>query len=224
MKRRDDLSAFADVPAGDATCELAFRRSLRGSRARRATAALRRRRSLRSRGSALVAAAGMLVLSAGAIASTGGATPSTGGASAGPGLSQDTISAVQTALGIPADGVIGPATRHAVKRFQRAHNLKPDGLLGTKTLSALGIDPDNPQVAAAAVDPRLAQIAQCESEGDPTAVSADGQYRGKYQFDRESWQSVGGKGDPAKAPEAEQDRRAARLLAREGTAPWPNCG
>ena len=35
---------------------------------------------------------------------------------------------------------------------------------------------------------------------------------------------MGGKGDPAAAPEAEQDRRAAKLLAKAGTSPWPVCG
>jgi len=54
-------------------------------------------------------------------------------------------------------------------------------------------------------------------------VSADGRYFGKYQFSRATWRSVGGRGNPAAAPEAEQDRRAARLFARDGTAPWPNC-
>ena len=34
---------------------------------------------------------------------------------------------------------------------------------------------------------------------------------------------MGGKGDPAQASEAEQDRRAAKLLAQAGTSPWPNC-
>jgi hypothetical protein len=70
---------------------------------------------------------------------------------------------------------------------------------------------------------RLRRIALCESGGDPTAVSADGRYRGKYQFSRATWRAMGGSGDPAAAPEAEQDRRAAELLRREGGAPWPNC-
>jgi hypothetical protein len=70
----------------------------------------------------------------------------------------------------------------------------------------------------------LARIAQCESGGDPTAVSADGQYRGKYQFDRATWELLGGSGDPAQAGEAEQDRIAAKLLAQRGTSPWPVCG
>ena len=69
----------------------------------------------------------------------------------------------------------------------------------------------------------LKKIAQCESGGDPRAVSPDGQYRGKYQFSRPTWRSVGGHGDPAKASEYEQDKRALKLYKREGTAPWPNC-
>jgi hypothetical protein len=70
----------------------------------------------------------------------------------------------------------------------------------------------------------LEAIAGCESGGDPTAVGGGGLYRGKYQFSYETWQSVGGTGDPAAAPEAEQDRRAAMLLARDGAGNWPVCG
>jgi hypothetical protein len=69
----------------------------------------------------------------------------------------------------------------------------------------------------------LEGIAACESGGNPGAVSPDGQYRGKYQFDQQTWQSVGGSGDPAAAPEAEQDARAAQLHAQTGGAAWPNC-
>jgi hypothetical protein len=70
----------------------------------------------------------------------------------------------------------------------------------------------------------LDAIAACESGGDPTAVSADGTYRGKYQFDYGTWASVGGHGDPAAAPESEQDYRAALLYAQSGSSPWPICG
>jgi soluble lytic murein transglycosylase-like protein len=70
----------------------------------------------------------------------------------------------------------------------------------------------------------LEAIAACESGGDPTAVSADGTYRGKYQFDTGTWASVGGAGDPAAAPEAEQDHRAALLYQRSGASAWPSCG
>lgn len=70
----------------------------------------------------------------------------------------------------------------------------------------------------------LESIASCESGGDPTAVSSDGTYRGKYQFDRGTWASIGGSGDPAAAPEIEQDYRAALLYQRAGSSPWPICG
>jgi hypothetical protein len=70
----------------------------------------------------------------------------------------------------------------------------------------------------------LDSIALCESGGDPTIVSSDGSYRGKYQFSYGTWASVGGSGDPAAAPEAEQDYRAALLYAQSGSSPWPVCG
>lgn len=69
-----------------------------------------------------------------------------------------------------------------------------------------------------------ASIAQCESGGNPGAVSPDGTYRGKWQFDQQTWESVGGTGDPAAAPEAVQDRLAGKLYAQRGAAPWPVCG
>ncbi len=78
--------------------------------------------------------------------------------------------------------------------------------------------------ARGSASPALRSIAACESGGDPRAVSADGAYRGKYQFSYETWAAMGGGGDPAAAPESEQDRRAAALIAQAGTSPWPSCG
>ena len=70
----------------------------------------------------------------------------------------------------------------------------------------------------------LDAIGACESGGDPSAISSDGTYRGKYQFDYGTWESVGGSGDPAAASESEQDYRAALLYAQSGSSPWPVCG
>lgn len=70
----------------------------------------------------------------------------------------------------------------------------------------------------------LERIAACESRGNPRAIGGGGSFRGKYQFTYGTWGAVGGKGDPAAASEAEQDRRAALLLKRSGTSPWPVCG
>jgi soluble lytic murein transglycosylase-like protein len=79
--------------------------------------------------------------------------------------------------------------------------------------------PDSLGVSQATLD----AIASCESGGDPTAVNAGGYY-GKYQFDFGTWASVGGSGNPAEAPESEQDYRAALLYSRAGSSPWPICG
>jgi hypothetical protein len=75
-----------------------------------------------------------------------------------------------------------------------------------------------------AVRGTLERIAYCESHGNPRAVSSSGTFRGKYQFSYGTWATVGGKGDPAAAPEAEQDLRAAILLRRTGGSAWPVCG
>lgn len=74
------------------------------------------------------------------------------------------------------------------------------------------------------VHSHLVSIAACESGGNPRAVSSTGAYRGKYQFSFSTWKVVGGSGDPAAAPEAEQDYRAARLLTEHGAGHWPVCG
>lgn len=64
-----------------------------------------------------------------------------------------------------------------------------------------------------------------ESGGNYKAVGtgiAAGHY-GKYQFDQQTWESVGGTGRPDQAPPAEQDERAAMLYAQRGSQPWTNC-
>ena len=109
-----------------------------------------------------------------------------------------------------------------MRRFQRSRGLTVDGIAGPQTLAALGLMARGSSANDAATV--LARIAECESGGDPTAVSADGRYFGKYQFSRATWRRMGGRGNPARAPEAEQDERAAMLYEQEGTRPWPVCG
>ena len=227
------------TPDRDLSSVVAWRRSLRASRARRAAAQRRRRRSLQGRSTVLVAALATAGLSAGAVAQER-LEPSSerGREAAAVGAGVD-VRAVQQRLGVVADGIAGPQTRRAVRRFQRANGLTVDGIVGPQTLAALGLlatgSAAMPAEAEATAEPRAAEprrrtsptlqrIARCESGGRATAVSPDGRYRGKYQFDRSTWRALGGTGDPAAAPEAEQDRRAARLLRRSGTAPWPSCG
>jgi uncharacterized protein YabE (DUF348 family) len=66
-------------------------------------------------------------------------------------------------------------------------------------------------------------LAQCESGGNPAAVSANGLYYGLYQFSLGTWRSVGGTGLPSQASPAEQTQRAQALQARSGWGQWPHC-
>jgi hypothetical protein len=84
--------------------------------------------------------------------------------------------------------------------------------------------PPAPPTPKVVLPPQLASIAQCESGGNPAAIGGGGLYRGKYQFSYSTWAGVGGSGDPAAAPEAEQDMRAALLYERSGPGQWPVCG
>lgn len=70
---------------------------------------------------------------------------------------------------------------------------------------------------------QLAAIRGCESGGNYSTNTGNGFY-GAYQFTQSTWESVGGTGSPAAASPAEQDARAAALLAQSGSSPWPVCG
>jgi hypothetical protein len=217
--------------------ERACQASLERSRARRtavaerlaALRAVRRRRSRRGGVSVALVGAALALGAPLALGQTTAQAPAPATLSAG--SSGSAVSALQAALGIRQTGAFDAATRQAVRRFQRRHGLTVDGIVGPQTAGALGLPSGTAKTSSATAQAAggdasatLQRIARCESGGDPTAVSADGVYRGKYQFTRETWAAMGGTGDPAAAPESEQDQRAAALLAQRGTAPWPVCG
>jgi hypothetical protein len=60
----------------------------------------------------------------------------------------------------------------------------------------------------------------------PVASSgpASGGYCGAYQFDQQTWSSVGMSGSPCGASPSQQDAAAQRLYQQRGSQPWPNCG
>ena len=112
--------------------------------------------------------------------------------------------------------VLHASNRRLLRAIREARARRATGAAGAR---------NSPQGAPnVAIPPQLAAIAQCESGGNPRAVSAGGTYRGKYQFSVSTWASVGGSGDPAAASEAEQDRRAAILYTQGGPGHWPVCG
>ena len=104
--------------------------SLSASRRRRAEAArlARRKRAGRGGGAALLAA--MTLAAGGAVAQDGPATTKTA-------TTGSTVVAVQRALGVSADGVIGPITRRAIRNYQRNHGLAVDGIAGPATRATL---------------------------------------------------------------------------------------
>jgi Transglycosylase-like domain/Putative peptidoglycan binding domain len=138
------------------------------------------------------------------------------------------VKRVQRRLGLYPDGVFGRGTERAVKRFQRRRGLEPDGLVGPLTRRALRLRPFSRRSVHRRRRVRLPRvlrlISECESGGNPRAVSPDGRYRGKFQFTRSTWRRVGGRGDPARAPEWLQDKLALRLYRQSGTKPWGTCG
>ena len=69
----------------------------------------------------------------------------------------------------------------------------------------------------------LASIRACESGGNYATNTGNGYY-GAYQFDQQTWNSVGGSGLPSDASPGEQDQRAQALMNSRGSSPWPTCG
>ncbi len=154
-----------------------WERSLERSRYRRALAPKARRESVRKKhvsaalATAVVAgpsaplAAALLIGSGNA--SVAAASPANraievrdGGLPLMLGSQGDLVAHVQRALGVSADGIFGPATDGAVRKFQSSSNLQVDGIVGPATWGALfGSGPNAPVGgdASAQVKQRLEQ-------------------------------------------------------------------
>lgn len=92
-----------------------------------------------------------------------------------------TIVEIQKALGLVADGIKGPKTRAAIKKFQKEHGLVADGIVGPKTEAALApiISTNRPEPEKVS-EPPVGKIlwptqAQCASfYGPPGQVELTG--------------------------------------------------
>jgi hypothetical protein len=69
----------------------------------------------------------------------------------------------------------------------------------------------------------LIRLGRCESGNNPRTNTGNGYY-GEFQFDLQTWRSVGGWGFPHQNSRLEQRFRAVKLRQQRGTAPWPVCG
>jgi hypothetical protein len=116
----------------------------------------------------------------------------------------------------PADPTSGLADRLALLRAPRQR-------AGRSSRSRSVIVPARNSTPSGDGGCTLSYIREHESGNNYSAVSKSGRYRGAYQFDMQTWRSVGGVGDPAAASPAEQDARAERLMAERGTQPWSVC-
>jgi hypothetical protein len=185
----------------------------------------------RCRALVAVLAAAVALTPAAATAGTGGTSAKSSKSKAAPtlriGSKGKLVKKLQSKLRVrPVSGYYGSKTARKVKFFQQRKGLTADGVAGPATLRALGLvraSSNSGSGGSVKLPAVLKRIAKCESGGNPRAVSPDGRYRGKFQFDRPTWEAYGGKGDPAKAPESVQDRIALKLYRARGTAPWPNC-
>jgi hypothetical protein len=125
---------------------------------------------------------------------------------------------------LPRDARLAKAVRQLGGAAPPRHAMERMNTRALRRLHARLIRDKHELQSAPPVSPALQAIAACESGGNPRAIGGGGAFRGKYQFTYETWAAMGGSGDPAAAPEAEQDRLAAKLYATAGAGQWPVCG
>lgn len=93
------------------------------------------------------------------------------------------------------------------------------------TPSATVPDTDPSQYVASMSPQRVEtfnSIAMCESSGNWSADTGNGFYGG-LQFTLDSWELVGGSGNPADTSQDEQIMRGSLLQSRQGWVAWPRC-
>jgi hypothetical protein len=111
----------------------------------------------------------------------------------------DTIK-IQKAVGATPDGVWGPATILEIMNWQEAHKLKPDGKVGSQTLSAMlsNVEQEVRDLTDSEVDKIIERTVQVEAgyTGNPyAAMNLDAEFEG--WFDRPKVDQDGNRLKPA---------------------------
>ena len=155
---------------------------------------------------------------------SGGTDPTGTGVVTVPGRGE--LERQNAAADLGSDGELGPAR---AARVEVVFNARPDGAGAIAASTPRYVA--RPGIAPIPSEEALAALRFCESGGNYAAVSAGGYYRGAYQFDYRTWDSVASRWlahlvgtDPAQAQSADQDLLARALYSERGWAPWPHCG
>jgi len=146
-------------------------------------------------------------------------------------LDDDVVAETLQRIEVPTGGVVRatPNIAQAQRRLVPSNLLTPDIVDGpTDTV------PDTVPAPVLPPGPSPSQweaLRQCESNGNYAITSPSGKYRGAYQFDRSTWNSVAERYapnlvgvDPVAASPADQDGMAFALYTERGASPWPHCG
>jgi hypothetical protein len=164
--------------------------------------------------------------------------PATAAAGPEPEAPEPVESPLEAAIVVLTDGYAWDERGPRVEELQRVLGLGIDGWYGSSThaahrgaLVAAGLPTDRLPVAPGPSAEQWAALRQCESGGDYAITNPSGKYRGAYQFDRRTWNSVAERYaprlvgvDPAAASPADQDAMALALYGERGHRPWPHCG
>lgn len=133
------------------------------------------------------------------------------------------VAALQQVIGAEADGSYGPETAQAHRAALEFAGLAVD--IVPVPVVTVPVVSSGPSASA------WAALRQCEAGGNYAITNPSGKYRGAYQFDRSTWDSVAGRHapalvgvDPAAASPANQDAMAFALYSERGSNPWPQCG
>ena len=142
------------------------------------------------------------------------------GAGSAEGLTEPEVAPeVEAELPQPVEPSVEPAVEPVVEAVEAVEVIEPTATIAVETL------PPGPDVS------QWAALRDCESGGDYTITNPSGKYRGAYQFDRTTWDSVASRHapaligvDPAAASPLDQDAMAWALYIERGDGPWPHCG